>query len=120
MAYDWSSFRLKRPFEFKHLYETDVRDEVRHMSHHPLAVARPLSTFVMEVLPWAASGAIGVYLLWATCLAPDSQTQVPAQQPALSSLAPATEQGPTATHRTFGVAALPDLMADDQPLAQSM
>jgi hypothetical protein len=119
MAHDSSSFRLKRTFEFKRAYETRVwmRPTV---SHRSTAVLNPLSTFVMEVLPWAASGAIGVYLLWATCLAPESQTQAPAQQPALSSLAPVTEQGATAARRTFGVAALPDLMTDDQSLAQPM
>jgi hypothetical protein len=33
------------------------------MTHHSAAVLAPLSTFVLEVLPWAASGAIGLYLL---------------------------------------------------------
>lgn len=90
------------------------------VSHRSNAVLNPLSTFVMEVLPWAASGAIGVYLLWATCLAPQSETQAPMHQPALSSLPPATEQGSAAVRRIYGVAALPDLMTDDQPFAQSM
>ena len=93
------------------------------MSHHPLAVAQPVSTFVMEVLPWAASGAIGLYLLWVTCVAPDSaQMQAPAEPglPALSSVAPATEKGSTVARRALGIAALPDLMTADQSLAHAM
>ena len=60
------------------------------MPHHPPAALQPLSTFVMEVLPWAASGAIGLYLLWTTCLAPD----------AVRALAPATPEGATISHLT--------------------
>ena len=93
------------------------------VSHRSTAVLNPLSTFVMEVLPWAASGAIGLYLLWATCLAPEpGQSLTPAEPsvPALSSLAPATEQSSAVARRTFGIAALPDLVTADQPVAHSM
>jgi hypothetical protein len=91
------------------------------MSYQPLAIAQPVSTFVMEVLPWAASGAIGLYLLWGTCIASEpAQTQMPADHSVLSVLAPATEQDSTAARRAFGIAALPDLMTADQPLAHSM
>jgi len=87
------------------------------VSHRSAAVLNPLSTFVMEVLPWAASGAIGLYLLWATCLAealtPDG--------PAFSSVVPATPPQSTAVaRRTWGVAALPDLANADQPVNRAM
>ena len=69
------------------------------VSHRSTAVLNPLSTFVMEVLPWAASGAIGLYLLWVTCIAPEpAQTLTPAGQgaPAVSSLTPAVEDSSVA------------------------
>jgi len=93
------------------------------VSHRPAAVLNPLSTFVMEVLPWAASGAIGLYLLWAICLAPEPAeafTPVEPSTPALSSLTPATPHGSAVTRGTWGVAALPDLMTADQPVARAM
>jgi hypothetical protein len=92
------------------------------VTHRPIAVLNPLSTFVMEVLPWAASGAIGLYLLWATCIAPEPG-RTPTAEPsgsAFSSLAPATEQSSPVARRTWGVAALPDLMNAHQSLAHSM
>ena len=91
------------------------------VSHRSAALLNPLSTFVMEVLPWAASGAIGLYLLWAICLAPEpAEALTPAEPsaPVLSSLAPATPQVSAVARRTLGVAALPDL--GDQPVARSM
>jgi hypothetical protein len=77
-------------------------------------VVQPVSTFIMEVLPWAASGAIGVYLLWVACLAPE-QTSTPAPEhsgPAASSQLPAEQA--SATRRTWGIAALPELAGADQ------
>jgi len=41
------------------------------MSHHRVMFVEPLARFVLEVLPWALSGLIGLYLLWGLCLAPD-------------------------------------------------
>jgi hypothetical protein len=76
------------------------------VSHRSAAVLSPLSTFVMEVLPWAASGVIGLYLLWATCLAPDPAEALSPDEPVLSSVVPATP--PAVVRRTWGVAALPD------------
>jgi hypothetical protein len=32
-------------------------------------ILEPLSKFVLEVLPWALSGLIGLYLLWGFCFA---------------------------------------------------
>jgi hypothetical protein len=93
------------------------------VSHRSSAVLNPLSTFVMEVLPWAASGAIGLYLLWATCLAPGPGQALTAAEPsvpAFSSLVPATQQSSAVADRTFGIAALPDLKTADQPVAHSM
>jgi hypothetical protein len=90
------------------------------VSHRSAAVLTPLSTFVMEVLPWAASGAIGLYLLWATCLAPDPAEALTPDQPALSSLVPAASPSTAVAHRKWGVAALPDLASADQPVARSM
>jgi hypothetical protein len=93
------------------------------VTHSPAAVFKPLSTFVMEVLPWAASGAIGLYLLWATCLAPEPRQALTSAEPtvpAFSRLAPATQQISAVAGRTFGIAALPDLMTADQPVTHSM
>jgi hypothetical protein len=90
------------------------------VSHRSAAVLNPLSTFVMEVLPWAASGAIGLYLLWATCLAPDQAEALTPDEPALSSVTPATPQSTAAVRRTWGVAALPALANADQPVARAM
>jgi hypothetical protein len=91
------------------------------VSHCSAAVLNPLSTFVMEVLPWAASGAIGLYLLWATCLAPDPAEALTPDEPAFSSVVPAAPpQSRADTRRTWGVAVLPDLANADQPVARSM
>jgi hypothetical protein len=84
------------------------------VSHRSAAVLNPLSTFVMEVLPWAASGAIGLYLLWATCLAPGPAEALIPDEPAVSNVVPAVPQSTAVTHRTWGVAALPDLANADQ------
>jgi hypothetical protein len=86
------------------------------VSHRSAAVLNPLSTFVMEVLPWAASGVIGLYLIWATCLAPDPAEALTPDEPVLSSLVPAAPQSTTVARRTWGVAALPDLANTDQPV----
>ena len=86
------------------------------VSHRSAAVLNPLSTFVMEVLPWAASGAIGLYLLWATCLAPDPAEAFTPDEPTFSSVVPAAPPQTTAVvRRTWGVAA-----NVDQPIARAM
>jgi hypothetical protein len=91
------------------------------VSHRSAAVLNPLSTFVMEVLPWAASGAIGLYLLWATCLAPEPVEALTPDEPALSSVVPAAPLQSTAeVRRTWGIAALPDLANADRPVARAM
>jgi hypothetical protein len=40
------------------------------MPEHPLPLVEPLSRFVLEVLPWALSGLIGLYLAWGFWSAP--------------------------------------------------
>lgn len=40
------------------------------MSHNPAGFLAPLSRFVLEILPWALSGVIGIYLAWGLWSAP--------------------------------------------------
>lgn len=92
------------------------------MSHHPLAVVAPVSTFIMEVLPWAASGAIGLYLLWVACLAPapERAPTAPAQGPAAISRSAPEAPGPAARRAAWGIAALPGIATADRPVTDAM
>ena len=52
------------------------------MSQRPAGFLGPLSKFVLEVLPWALSSLIGLYLLWSFWLAPSPAGLKPvAEQP---------------------------------------
>ena len=53
------------------------------MSQRPAGFLGPLSKFVLEVLPWALSSLIGLYLLWSFWLAPTPAGLKPVAEQAL-------------------------------------
>ena len=57
------------------------------MPDRSAALLEPLSTFVLEVLPWSLSSLIALYLVWSLLLAPSATRAEPAGAPGAAAVA---------------------------------
>ena len=58
------------------------------MPSRPARFLAPLSRFVLEILPWALSGVIGLYLIWGLLTGIEPARAAPKPAPAASAASP--------------------------------